>query len=527
VNDFNIILFLCSWGPHPAYQTLQDRAADIPSEIKMVRIPCAGRISKALLFKPFEMGADGVALVGCPAGSCRYGAGTTNANANEEDTRGILHLLGLGSQRLRLANFMPEDADGLLSFLRDFASEIIRMGKTPVSPPAKDKALSDLAEAARKAIAQNNVYSCQDCGKCSSSCPLTLAGKPFSPRALAASIISGSLSEPTVQKDVWACLTCGLCSERCPSSVNFPQFIREIRSILKGTGSGSAEVHGGFLQSLMRTMASPGVQTRHWDWITHEVRTDPAAKTLFFGGCAPYFDIFFGRHLGVKTTRMITDSIKLLNFFDITPALLPDERCCGHDLLWSGDRENFLALARLNQEAFGSSGAEEIIVSCPECYRTLSVDYPAHGIDIPLKITLLHDLIEREVDKGAVAFTPHGGVVTFLDPCRMRYLPKGRELPRKLIARLKPSAFKEMKEGGASSDCCGNCAWIGCDAFSKALQVKRIAQAKASGADLLVTGCPKCQIHMKCAMEDPFLGPDLTMEVEDLTALIVRSIHWE
>ena len=63
MEDYKIILFCCNWGPHAAFLNLQDRRADIPNEIKMVRIPCSGRMSKALLFKPFEMGADGVILM--------------------------------------------------------------------------------------------------------------------------------------------------------------------------------------------------------------------------------------------------------------------------------------------------------------------------------------------------------------------------------------------------------------------------------------------------------------------------------
>ena len=43
-TDLKIILFLCNWGPHAAYQTLQDTGAQIPTEIKMVRIPCAGKV---------------------------------------------------------------------------------------------------------------------------------------------------------------------------------------------------------------------------------------------------------------------------------------------------------------------------------------------------------------------------------------------------------------------------------------------------------------------------------------------------
>ncbi|GAI11130.1 unnamed protein product, partial [marine sediment metagenome] len=68
---------------------------------------------------------------------------------------------------------------------------------------------------------------------------------------------------------------------------------------------------------------------------------------------------------------------------------------------------------------------------------------------------------------------------------------------------------------------------IGCDSFSKALQVKRIRQAHDTGSDLLVTACPKCQIHLRCAMEDPFLGEELSMEMVDLTSIMINTIQWE
>ena len=86
MDDYKIILFCCNWGPHAAYLNLQDRQKDIQNEIKMVRIPCSGRISKALLFKPFEMGADGVVLLGCGSGTCRYGSGTASALKNTSET---------------------------------------------------------------------------------------------------------------------------------------------------------------------------------------------------------------------------------------------------------------------------------------------------------------------------------------------------------------------------------------------------------------------------------------------------------
>ncbi len=527
MKDMKIILFLCSWGPHAAYQALQDNMASIPGDIKMVRIPCAGRISKALLFKSFEMGADGVALVGCEPGSCRYGTGTDNAHEHVKDTRGILDLLGLGSSRLRLTTFLPDESEKLLAFLTDFAREIAEMGESPVIPVSEDGDRKETDPVLKNILSTHDVYACQDCGKCSSACPLTLSGKLFSPRALAGAVISGRFDEPEVKKDVWSCLTCGLCYDRCPSGVNFSEFVRDLRVFLQERNVDPHLSHGGFFQSLMRTMSSENLKISHWEWLPSDIQGDPESKTLFFGGCAPYFDLFFRKHLGTRTRDILVDSLRLLNFFDIHPLLIPGERCCGHDLLWSGDKENFLKLAKLNAEMLNDSGVEEIVTACPECYRTLRRDYEGFGIHLNARVTHIYELLETEIDKGAVGFRKMENRITFQDPCRLSRLENRADLPRKLIDRLNPQAFTEMQDFGSSAVCCGNSAWVGCDAFSKALQVKRIRQAIRTKSDLLVTACPKCQIHLRCAMEDPFLGEELNMEMADLTSVLVRSIQWE
>ncbi len=527
MKDFNIILFMCNWGPHAAYQTLQDTAARIPDEIRMVRIPCVGRISKALLLKSFEMGANGVALVGCQPGSCRYGTGSSNAQDHVEDTRGILELLGLGKDRLRLATFLPDESERLLEFLQRFSTEIREMGPSPIVPAGEWIPAAEGDEGVKEIVSAHDVYACQDCGKCSSACPLTLSGKPFSPRAIANAVIAGHIDSPSVQKDIWSCLTCGLCYDRCPSAVNFADFIRDLRNFLAQKNSDMYASHGGFLHSLMRTMTSEELKIHHWEWLPGDIRTDPDSKVLFFGGCAPYFDIFFRTHLGVQTCDILVDSLRLLNFFDIHPALLEDERCCGHDLLWSGDKENFLKLAQLNVRALHDMGIEEVITACPECYRTLARDYPQQGLDLGFKVTHIFDLVEKEIDKGAVGFKDLDRKLTFQDPCRLSRFENRSDLPRKLIKRLNPVSFDEMPDHGASALCCGNSAWIGCDAFSKALQVKRLRQAHNTGSDLLVTACPKCQIHLRCAMEDPFLGEELQMDMMDLTSVLAKTIEWE
>jgi Fe-S oxidoreductase/coenzyme F420-reducing hydrogenase delta subunit len=524
-DNLKIILFLCNWCPHAAFQSLQDTLAPVPREIRMIRIPCSGRITKSLLFKAFETGADGVALVGCQPGTCRYGIGTGVAERNVEDTRGILRLLGLGEERLGHASFYPDQSSELLNFLTGFTEKIKELGKTPVDPPDRKIEPASTPKSAASIMAAHNIYTCQDCGKCSSACPVALSGKQFSPRAIANAVVAGDLESSHITEDIWSCLTCGLCYDRCPSAVSFPDFIKEMRNA--ASSNGRFEAHEGFFHSLMRSLASPNLSVEHWNWLPAEIQTDPKSKVLFFGGCAPYFDTFFKNHLGISTSDILADALRLMNFFDIYPAIMQNERCCGHDLLWSGDRDNFIKLARLNVELITEMGIEELVTACPECYRAFSRDYPENGIETGFKVTHIFELAEAEIGKGAIGFSKLNRKITFQDPCRLSRTQTGRQLPRNLLQRLNVSAFSEMRDWGASSLCCGNCAWTGCDSYSKAMQISRLRQAKDTGSDLLVTACPKCQIHLRCAMEDPILENEVRMEMIDLTSILARTIQWE
>ncbi|RJR38341.1 MAG: hydrogenase iron-sulfur subunit [Desulfobacteraceae bacterium] len=526
MEELKIILFLCNWGPHAAYQALQERRADIPPEIMMVRIPCSGRITKALLFKPFELGADGVILLGCNPGSCRYGTGTVSAVENTRDTRQILELLGLGQDRMQLGNFLADQPDGLLSFLKEFTDRIRQLGKSPIVPAPDRSGLKPQYSTPKEIVAAHDVFACQDCGKCTSACSLALAGKPFSPRFVASETIAGRAESPEVRALVNACLTCGVCYERCPSAVNFPEFIKDMRAFYRSREIMDAPAHGGFFQSMMRAMTSKELTPRRWHDLPETIRTRSQSPILFFGGCASYFDIFFRKFLGVQTGRIVEDSLRLLNFFEVEPVLMEKERCCGHDLLWSGDRANFLRLAELNAQSIRESGAEELITSCPECCHTLKTEYTRHGIELPVKVTHMHEFLVREIEKGAVAFDPIPMAATFQDACRQSRLGGDGTLPRRLLQRLCGGNGKSRIDADAVSICCGNSAWTGCDGFSKLMQVQRLQRARQSGSETMITACPKCQIHLRCAMEDALRGEELKMETIDLISAVARSIHW-
>lgn len=375
-------------------------------------------------------------------------------------------------------------------------------------------------------IRKQSLYMCLECGKCSASCPRQLAGKQYSPRLLAHKLIAEREDESFIENSVWECLTCGICEERCPSGVDISHTILEMRTLLASTkGLSGYRAHDGALHTWMRMMTSPDLAQNRLDWVHSGLKTASSGTVAFFAGCAPYFDVFFAG-IESNTLSIARDSVRLLNFLEIEPVVLANERCCGHDLLWTGDRENFETLCKLNYEEFKAAGIEEIVVSCPECRLVLG-EYMAEvipGFDI--KVTLLIDMLEEEIRKGGIGFRPLAKKVTYQDPCRLGRMSGRYEGPRKLLSMIPDLRLKEMENSRHSAICCGNNAFINCDAYSKRVQVQRLREARATRTDMLITACPKCMIHLGCTMRDPITRGSLKMEIRDLVSLLADQIEW-
>ena len=109
--------------------------------------------------------------------------------------------------------------------------------------------------------------------------------------------------------------------------------------------------------------------------------------------------------------------------------------------------------------------------------------------------------------------------VTYQDACRLsRHLGVYDE-PRGLL-RAAGLELLEMERSQRNSLCCGTSCWTACGKVSKNIQVERLKEAKATGAELLITTCIKCQIHFKCAQQDPNLEKDIAIPIRDLATVL-------
>ena len=380
-------------------------------------------------------------------------------------------------------------------------------------------------------IKETKTYYCLECGKCTAVCPVSRYNSDFSPRLMLERALMGCQDELVHDRELFSCLTCYACSKLCPSDVDYPVFTQKVRNLASGEGEHGDCAHSGIIHTLMRLMSRSDIRQRRLDWLDG-CRTSQNSEVLYFVGCAPYFEPIF-EDIEVSPVNIARNSIRVLNALGIEPMVLPNERCCGHDLLWTGDVETFKKLAQLNVEMIRESGARKIIFSCPEGYRTFKIDYPQYvklGCE-PVHITelLAQNLSKLSLHPRAKQKGSNSGVkkVTYQDPCRLGRHLGIYEPPRQIIKAIPGIELVEMEHSCEESICCGTSVWTNCSSCSKEIRVERLSEAKATGAELMITACPKCQIHFKCAMVDKGAekGSDIKMEVMDLTNLVANAIE--
>ncbi len=382
----------------------------------------------------------------------------------------------------------------------------------------------DLSEEVLEALKKSRAALCYECGKCSGVCPVARYDSSFSPRSLLVKVVRGENEVLIKDVNVWSCLTCKLCDTRCPAAIDYGLLMKTVRTFVRHEGGEGMCTHGGAVQSLMRIMTSRELKQDRLSWVDDSIEVSKKGDTIYFVGCAPYFDVVFSE-TGAQTIESAKGAIRLLNAAGVTPVLLPNERCCGHDLLWHGDNENFRMLAEANLAMIEESGASTVIFGCPEGYATYKNDYPRLFGPLGFEVVHLSELVRDAVAAGDLAFRMNGeSTVTFQDPCRLGRHMGIYDAPREIISALPGVTLVDMPKSRERGICCGVSGWTNCTSFSKMIQAMRLREARATGADTLVTACPKCEIHLKCALNDQVLRDEVRLEVKDLWALAASRL---
>jgi len=524
VAEPKIIAFTCNWCSYAGADLAGTSRIQYPPNVRIIRLMCSGRVDPAFILRAFEIGVDGVLVSGCHPADCHYISGNEKAEIRVNSAKRILKLLGLESERLRLEWISASEGGRFAEIIRDFTEELQRLEESPFKVKLEPGTIEITM---KETFKRTNIRYCLQCGECTSICPIARVDPKYSPRETVNRILTGPEGEILSDKSVWSCLTCGLCTERCPEDVNYPLFIRNLRVTATKMSVEHISPHNGIPLMVSRMMVSPRIKQNRLEWLPEEAQTSKQGDVLYFVGCLPYYNVFF-EDLDFKGTKIAQSAIMILNKIGIKPVVLENERCCGHDLLWNGDVDNFERLAKLNLKDIEETRASKVIFSCPEGYDTIKKEYAKFFGDLGFETLHISEFLLDFVEKGKLKFDARiPKKVTYQDPCRLGRHQGIYDAPRKIVTSIPGIELVEMGKSRENAECCGVSAWINCNQFSDAEQIKRLEDIQNTGADILITACPKCQIHLKCAMsrKTPSKLESTNIEICDLTELIAEAMN--
>ena len=141
MTDFEpkIVAFLCNWCSYRGADLAGTSRIKCAANVRAIRVMCSGRVEPAFVLRAFELGADGVLVLGCHPGDCHYAEGNYKALRRMELLKRTLIQLGVGEDRFRLDWVSASEGDRFSHVVNDITEKVRALG------PFKSKEESTVA----------------------------------------------------------------------------------------------------------------------------------------------------------------------------------------------------------------------------------------------------------------------------------------------------------------------------------------------------------------------------------------------
>ncbi len=388
-----------------------------------------------------------------------------------------------------------------------------------------------------------DMFSCTECGRCSSQCPATATGKPLAPRQLLLDLrdylyahqdeilakrlrhrpngdgaepppVGEPIVGPVIADEVlWSCNVCRACEEACPVLIEYVDKIVDMRRHL-------VQEEARFPQELTRTFKGMESQSNPWgigaekrfDWAeglgVPTLAEAPDAEYLYYVGCAGAFD-----DRNKKTTQAFA---RILKKAGVRFACLGKEELCnGETARRLGNEYLYQAMAQACIETFNAYGVRKIIVNCPHCFNTIKNEFPQFGG----RYEVIHaaELVRELVASGRLEVPAEFRKRTvYHDSCYYGRFNDVYDEPREVLARSGAQVV-EMQRHRHFGMCCGaggGRMWIEEDP-DKRVNLLRTEQALEQNPEVIAVSCPFCMTMLS----DGVKARDLEDRVQTLDVM--------
>lgn len=132
-RDPEIIAFCCNYCAFSAAALAGSKRLQYPAGVRIISIPCTGKLEMEHVLEAFEKGIDGILIVGCLEGGCHYVEGNLRAKKRTDKIRDVLEEIGLRKERLQMVNLSDSMASAFVQHIQEIMGTIRNMGPNPLS----------------------------------------------------------------------------------------------------------------------------------------------------------------------------------------------------------------------------------------------------------------------------------------------------------------------------------------------------------------------------------------------------------
>jgi F420-non-reducing hydrogenase iron-sulfur subunit len=203
-----ILGLLCNWCCYAGADLAGVSRYQYPTNIRVIRVMCSGRVDPAFVFRAFSKGIDGVFIGGCWLGECHYATeGNYHALEMTKACKKLLEQIGLNPERLRIEWVSASEGIRFAEIVTNFTKQLKEMGPLGIGEGKDPEQLKQDLEAAeiyaRKKLTSYYIDpdKCQGCMICLRKCPVE-------------AIIGGKNQIHVIDQE--KCIGCGICFQSCP-----------------------------------------------------------------------------------------------------------------------------------------------------------------------------------------------------------------------------------------------------------------------------------------------------------------------
>lgn len=134
----DILVFACHYCAYAAADLAGVLRLDYPPNIRIIKLPCTGKLEVIHLLRALEAGADGVYAAGCMEGECHYLKGNLWARKRVEHVKRLLSELGIEPERVEMYNMSSAMGARFAEVAREFTERIRALGPNPAKRQGTD-----------------------------------------------------------------------------------------------------------------------------------------------------------------------------------------------------------------------------------------------------------------------------------------------------------------------------------------------------------------------------------------------------